>query len=108
MGVSRAGQRCVAAGAGAVDTAMVDDDHGAIERGADRVRGVDVRGHVFIAAFGTAYAAVEGIEGDGDRLLLAKLAFDRGNEGAMVAHQVERDRLEEERVQRTSPAMRRN
>ena len=65
-GIGGAGQGCVAAWSIAIDTAVVNDDHGAVEGFADGVGGADVGGHIFVAAFRADERAVEGIEYDGD------------------------------------------
>src|SRR5262249_13481510 len=97
LGGARAGQGGVAAGSGAIDAAVVDDDDRALERGADCVSGVDVGGHVLVAALGASDAAVEGVEHDRDGPVVAELAADRGDESTMVADQVEGYRFEIER-----------
>src|SRR5262245_38547616 len=78
----------------AVYPAMVHDDHGTIEGGADSIGSSDVGGHVFIAALRSANAAIESIEHDGD--WYAYLFVNCANQSCVVANQVQGDRLKEE------------
>ena len=97
--LDRAGERGVAAWSGAFDAAMVNHDDGTVEGLDQGFGGVDIGGHVLVGAFAAPDAAVEGVESDDDqrRIVGAQLGSNAGDQGGMVAHQVERERLQIER-----------
>ena len=81
----------------AIVSAMVDDDHDAAERVADRVGGADVGGHVLVAVLAARERAVERVDADDGRDALANLPPDVVDQGLGVGGERERVGDEEER-----------
>ncbi len=74
---------------------MVDDD--AVKRVADSVGSADVGSHVLVAVLGACERAVERVDADGDRDVLADLPPDVVDQGLGVGGERERVGDEEER-----------
>ena len=88
LGVDRAGQGRVAARPGVVVAAVMDDDDDAAEAVADGLGGAHIGAHIDVFVLGPEQALVERVEHDGDRLDLAELRGDVGNQHAVLGDQV--------------------